>query len=129
MAAASTGCTPDCNREYDVAPLEYRDGIIRETSYSSGPVAGPGVPFGPGERVEFHHGLGAPPTVQLAYLAFTSCSTDQECAEGEPSGTGFTLSSGDATVFEDVNAQTVVVRNNTCADFFLRVELRDPEQQ
>ena len=62
--------------------------------------------------VQLEHGMGRVPRSVAVYLAFDSVGT-------EPG-----LASGDLARVSDVNENTVTIRNDTSASFFIRVVLQ-----
>jgi hypothetical protein len=68
--------------------------------------------FPPGRRYRFVHGLSETPGHYHAYLAFSEFPLR--------SGSGFAETAGNQAMFKAVTEEHVEVRNDTCADFFIR---------
>jgi NAD(P) transhydrogenase subunit alpha len=102
-----TGC--GCGKEND-RTVVYTDGLVVGTEYQSSPVEGPWLHFPGGRRYQLFHRLGVEPTRYEAYLGFE---------EHDPSE--FTIGTGNSARFREVNDEYLVVENDTCAGFYLRV--------
>ena len=97
--------------------IEFKGGSTNAsgTVYESARVDGEYLHFPRGREYALHHGLQGVPNSFKAFLSFTP----------EPLlGSGFTESAGNQVVYEEVSDEIVIVRNDTCAEFYLRVELR-----
>jgi hypothetical protein len=120
------GCGTNCQRGSEQAATLHEGGRMSSPGfYETSPVAGPYLDFSSGKRWELVHGLGATPSHD-AFISFQRCPIQEPCEAGDNEVGGYTNAAGNAVIFEDVNAQSVTLRNDTCADFFLRVELRLP---
>lgn len=124
-----TACASDCNKDDGGAPIEHRDGETVDGQYATSPVSGPFLKFASGSRWELFHDLGAVPRSYGASVAFSECPTAEPCSTGNGDGSGLTLAAGNAVTFDSFSAESVVVRNDTCSDFFLYVWLRVQQQQ
>lgn len=96
----------------------FADGIRREGDkellWESSPPSGPFLPFDGETRFHFVHALGAVPVRTDVEIAFT------EYPEA-PGGGGSVDATGDLAKKLLQNAQEVVVENNTCGNFYVRV--------
>ncbi len=110
--AGLTGC--GCGKESGRTVL-YTDGVVIDGEYRSSPVEGPWLHFPGGRRYQLAHHLGTEPTRYEAYLAFE---------ERNPSE--FTIGSGNSARFRAVDDQYLVIENDTCAGFYLRVVASAP---
>lgn len=100
------GCGDDLLEE---KPALYTEGTVVDGSYqSSGWDPNELIDFPPGMGIRFVHGLGAVPRSWEAYIA--------TAREGD--GTEIVPSSGQVELTE-INAQSITVRNGTCADLLL----------
>ncbi len=102
-----SGC--GCGKEND-RTVVFADGLVVGNEYQSSAVEGPWLHFPGGRRYHLIHFLGAAPTRYEAYLAFE---------EYDPSE--FTIGTGNSARFREVNDEYLVVENDTCAGFYLRV--------
>ena len=78
--------------------------------YESNGFDEPFLVFPPGRRYEFPHGLGQVPTQLGIFLAF------------QANNTSFSLAAGNEALIEAVDANVIRIRNDTCADFYVRVD-------
>lgn len=75
--------------------------------------------FPPGRVYELEHGLGTSSLLFLPYISFTKQIVKVSGPTGAPSN--IALASGNEVVIEGWDEQIVRVRNDTCAEFYLRV--------
>ncbi len=80
------------------------------THYETNGFDEPFLVFPPGRRYEFPHGLGRVPTQLGIFLAFQANSSS------------FSLAAGNQALIEAVDANLIRIRNDTCADFYVRVD-------
>ncbi len=117
-AGLHTGCgVSRCERKGQPAQT-YSDGTVSAdgTLYESTAWNGTFLDFPPGRTYNFEHGLGEVPTSYNVYLAFHP----EPLPDGEK-GAGVSESAGNQAVVEIINDEIIQVRNDTCADFFVRV--------
>lgn len=88
--------------------------------YESSPPRSAWLPFPSGTVYDFPHGLGDVPTVVNTYVSFDRTPLDGE-GNGPDRPDHVSESAGNQTVIERWDAEVVRVRNDTCADFYLRV--------
>lgn len=108
-------------------PIEYRDG----TTFPGGLTYETSEPFGeylhfpPGRTYDLIHGLVATPYQVTSYVAFK-----RMIEQGDKDKTGnYAESAGNQVVVECQDAERVRVRNDTCAEMYLRVLLEaNPDQ-
>lgn len=84
------------------------------TFYETGPIQGPYLHFPSGRVFEFEHGLRGAPDVLNTYVSFDAAALleqDKNVAE----------SAGNQAVIECVDDQLVRLRNDTCAEFYVRL--------
>lgn len=130
------GCLDgECER-HDSDPLEYRGGnTLAGEYYETGTLEEPFLYFPAGRMYELVHGLGEAPTELHAYLAFAECPLSSsvrnpggaprcEPVDAESGGGGFAEAAGNQALFEVRDDRVVLVRNDTCAEFYLRVVAR-----
>jgi hypothetical protein len=108
--AAVTACSPPCQTA-DTDPVRFKDGKADPsgTNYESSAMSGPYLHFPGGRRYQLEHHLKRAPFVVQTYLSF------------DESGGSFSESAGNQTVIDFVDDQIIQVRNDTCAEFWLRV--------
>ena len=82
--------------------------------YETSPSDGAFLPFEGGTVWHLHHGLGRVPTSVQVYTSFAE-NPNQTFAGGSSPG------AGNETLVLDVDDQNVVVKNDTCSGFYLRV--------
>lgn len=123
--SALAACQP-CDPSSDRPPEPFEGGVSDPEAgvYESSAVGGSYLPFGPGQSYSFAHGLGTTPRGLSAFLSISACPL----CEGADVGF-FASAAGNEVVWEAADAEHVVVRNDTCADFFVRVVLSLPGGQ
>lgn len=116
----STGCVSECERD-GRTPQVYRDGLTSSDGsfYQTAPLDGTYLFFPPGRVYNLEHGLGEVPAEYHVWLAFVP----DPLANGER-GAGTSESAGNQAVVELVDDEILQVRNDTCAEFFVRVVAR-----
>jgi hypothetical protein len=131
---SSPGCLgPTCDRDRG-EPLRYEGGHTSTSGdfYETNALDEPFLHFPSGRSYELVHGLGAAPSEFHAYLAFAECPLSRSVrnAGGSPrcepvdedsGGGGFAEGAGNEAIFEVRGADTLIVKNDTCAEFYLRV--------
>ncbi len=107
----------DCDRDGG-RTIRFSGGISQNGVYQSSSVWGPWLEFPGGRRYSLEHHLGRAPQRVTTYLSFSALPFDGGDEDG---GANFTPGAGDATLVERMDQQSIIVRNGTCSDFFLRV--------
>ncbi len=110
-----TGCP--CGRETKTIP--FTGGITEDGIYQSSTWNGPWLQFPGGRRYQLAHHLGQAPSSITPYLAFNEFPGPQGDPDKKPGNAS--LASGNEAVLEQVDAQSILIRNDTCSDFFLLV--------
>lgn len=111
--ALTSGCGNDCETDDPEDPVTFDGGNhIGTTTYETSSWEGPFLHFPPGRRLIVRHGLGAPPEVK-SYLSFSE--------KGLNDANNVAESAGNQLVIEVVNADVVQVRNDSCAEFYVRL--------
>jgi hypothetical protein len=131
VASLETGCGSQCDRHPDEPPVVFKDGTTDQASHSyisssnaKNPWAGPWLDFPPGRTYRFPHGLGGVPRDVKYWFAF---GTNPIADNGSGQTGGFVLGSGNQGTIQDVTADHVDIRNDTCSDVFLMVRIADPD--
>jgi hypothetical protein len=109
-----TGCP--CGEDSTVA---YQAGTAEAGTYQSSSWQGPWLHFPGGRRYVLAHHLGQAPASVTAYLSFKEYPGPQGNPDDKPGNVS--QGSGNAALIEQVDAQNIQVRNDTCSDFYLRV--------
>ena len=117
MAAASLGCNNSgpftCDRSAEAnPPIRYTEGTAEDGVYMSSPWEGELLYFPGGARYALEHKLGKAPRWVTSYLSFEREGT-RTASLGQPAG--------NQVVIVDVDATTVTVANDSCADYWLLV--------
>jgi hypothetical protein len=115
LSGIAAGCGIDCETA-DSDPVRFEGGLTRGSLYETSGWEGPFLHFPPGRRFQLMHRLGTVPAEVKTYLAFSS--------RGPADGSNATESAGNQVVIEVVNDELIQVRNDTCADFHLRLVAR-----
>ncbi len=117
VAPLSTGClSSDCDRDGG-RPQRYSGGNTNAggSFYESSRIEGPLLYFPSGRTYRLEHGLSEVPVEYSVVVSFT---------EHPLEGGGVAESAGNQAVVEDINEDYIQVRNDTCADFFMRLTAR-----
>ncbi|MEZ4222954.1 MAG: hypothetical protein R3B13_18570 [Polyangiaceae bacterium] len=114
LALGGVGCAQDC-KTTSSASVVYNGGHVDSTAsvYETNAWDEPWLHFPPGRRFVFEHGLGVEPYVVNTYLSFSENPLTSSNNASE--------SAGNQAVIEAVTDEFVRIRNDSCADFYLRV--------
>jgi hypothetical protein len=110
-----TGCP--CGREDST--IAYQGGTAAAGTYQSSSWEGPWLHFPGGRRYLLAHRLGQVPASVTAYLSFKEYPGPEGNPDGEPGNAS--QATGNMALIEQVDAENIVVRNDSCSDFYLRV--------
>jgi hypothetical protein len=125
LAAATAGCGINCDRNPDVPPVDYKEGITRtkpELTYESTSWEGPWLAFPPGRTYRFYHQLGGIPISIETWVAFSDrCGDHPGGVERSSEGAG-----NQTTIEQPNDPRYFDVRNDTCSDVCLRVAASHP---
>jgi hypothetical protein len=113
LTVACSACNPT-GRE----PIVYSAGRTVGALYESGGVNEEMLHFPSGRTYDFEHGLGVCPSQITPYISFVAEPFSDE-SRGQLSNVA--LAAGNEALIEDCNERTFRVRNDTCAEFYLRV--------
>lgn len=113
LAACST-----CNRGGQ-EPIAYSQGLQGTSSYATSSPGGVWLHFPPGRRFRFAHGLGTDRLAVHAWLAVSERPLPESASEEEVGN--YAEAAGNTVVVERTDAEVVQVRNDTCAEYYLRV--------
>jgi hypothetical protein len=107
---ADLGCNASCDTNpNDNPPQVYSAGTAVGGVYETSPSTGGLLAFPGGKQFFLEHHLGFTPTFPLIYVGFDANGDDlAPCA-------------GNTCVVPCVNSEIIWIRNDTCADFLLRV--------
>lgn len=114
----ASGCiSVGCDRDGD-APQRYSDGNTNAEGsfYETSGLDGPFLYFPPGRVYRLEHGLSETPADFDVDLSFDERPLS--------SGVGFAENAGNQANFEAINDEYIEVRNDTCAEVFIRVTAR-----
>lgn len=114
-AALSMSCVGEtCYPEGD-PPQRYSGGITSDdrTFYQSSSVEGPYLFFPSGRTYQLEHGLRGTPDDYNMELSFSEFPFESGSGAGKPAG--------NLTMVEAINDDYIEVRNDTCAEYFLRL--------
>jgi len=122
LGATAVSCGSTCSRNPDVEPTPFRGGEtdLDAGFYESSPPEGPFLHFPPGRTYLLEHGLGEVPVSSQIFVSFEESpmpSPDEPYGEG---ASNFAQAAGNQAVVEHVTAEHLRVRNDTCADLYLR---------
>jgi len=125
VALSATGCgTCDTGGQ---KPIEFNGGNSSPSdgSYETSKPFGEYLHFPAGRRFDLMHGLGTAPSIVSAFLSFQRVpggESDDDNADDDNTG-NFAAAAGNQVVFECIDEERVRVRNDTCAESYLRVVL------
>lgn len=110
---APAACSPPCETS-ESDPVRVTGGTADPsgTVYQSSAWEGPYLHFPGGRRYQLEHHLGRTPTIVTTYLSFD---------ENPIPGSNVAESAGNQAVIEAVDDEIIQIRNDTCAEFWLRV--------
>ncbi len=120
LCLAASGCDTSC-AEKGQTPILYTEGTVErgdgQIVYSTTPFDGTWLHFPSERQFRLRHDLGTTEYTPVAYVALSP--TPAASAEaGE-----FSHAAGNQAVFESLTETEIVVRNATCAEFYLLVRL------
>jgi hypothetical protein len=122
---ALSGCGPTCKRDPGDPPVVYEDGKTSPSKlhYMTGSFEDRFLRFPGGRTYRLEHQLGRSPARLTTYVSFSECPLQEgdDCSCSSCGG-GFSESAGNQAIIEDVNDEFILVRNDTCAEFYLRIE-------
>lgn len=101
-------------------PIEYRGGESSSTtlSYETSGVSGEYLHFPAGRRFDLIHELGLPPFQVQSYVSFQRLPAEPD----QHDNTGnYAEAAGNQVVIECQDSERIRVRNDTCAELYLRV--------
>jgi hypothetical protein len=128
-STASTACSP-C-RVGGQDPVVFTDGMTNQslTVYQTGGVGDEMLHFPQGRTYQLVHGLGTTPVSVDIFLSFRSeLSESADDREDRVEPNNVSPSAGNQAVIEIWNDEIIQVRNDTCAEFYLRaVVIADPD--
>lgn len=117
VSLSAVGCSSTCDTggsSQDTVRFTGGHTDLTLSRYESNGFDEPFLVFPPGRRYEFPHGFGQVPTQLGIFLAF----------QDEPlkNNSSFSLAAGNEALIEAVDANVIRIRNDTCADFYVRVD-------
>jgi hypothetical protein len=127
-SASSTGCSP-C-RVGGQEEVVFTEGITNEsrTLYQTGEVDAEMLHFPQGRTYDLMHGLGSTPVDLTIFVSFRSKLTASGDKDSKTKPNNVAESAGNQAVIEVWNDEIVRVRNDTCAEFYMRaVIVADPD--
>jgi hypothetical protein len=105
------GCSPPCETS-DADPVRFEGGKTEAGIYETSPWEGPYLHFPGGRRYQLIHDLGTTPPIVMSYVSPSKHPfKDNNASEN----------AGNQGVIELVNSEMIQIRNDTCAEFYLRV--------
>lgn len=112
----AAGCGSNCETDDPTDPVIYKGGALDSsgTVYESSGWSGPFLHFPPGRRYVIWHRLGRTPASYQTYLSFS----ERGLADGANNAAE---SAGNQAVVELVDPQVIQLRNDSCAELYLRV--------
>lgn len=121
VAMGALGCSA-CKTHGQEA-LEYTDGNVDEsgTVYESTVVDEDMLHFPPGRVYDLVHGLGVRPASVQGYVSFRRRLSEDGDPAHETRPNNVSESSGNSMVIERWNQEVIRIRNDTCAEFYVRV--------
>lgn len=127
-SASSTACSP-C-RVGGQDPVPFTEGTTNEarTYYETARPDEEMLHFPQGRIYELHHGLGYQPLDIDIFLSFAKRLTATGDTEDKTKPNNIAETAGNQAVIQAWNDEFITVRNDTCAEFYLRaVIIGDPE--
>lgn len=121
---SGAGCGPTCDRDPDVPPTRFTDGVtdLEAGVYETAPWEGPFLSFPAGQSYLLVHGLGTRPSLVSAYLSFDERPLPPLGVDRDRNDhSNVAENAGNQVVFEEVTDEHILVRNDTCSPVWLRV--------
>jgi hypothetical protein len=123
--AATLGCAPACDTGEASEPQRFTGGTTKNGIYETSGWSGGWLHFPGGKRYDLVHHLGFSPAVVDVSLSFSESGVgDRVQADTAAKAAG---NSGEAEI---VNDEYVRIKNDTCAEFWVRVvafgDMREP---
>lgn len=103
-------------------PIRYSQGRTEGDTYVTSAWSGEWLHFPPGRRLLLPHELGTAALGVRSWLAYEAFPIP--AADGGDALGAAAEAAGNQVVIERVDAELVQVRNDTCATYYLRVEVR-----
>jgi uncharacterized membrane protein YgcG len=120
LSLFATGCEvvnqigPEtCSRPESDEPKLWAEGTTENGVYESSAWGEAYIPFYGGAQYRIEHHLGVEPPLVVGYLSFNEHGTFEEGAVSQPAG--------NQVLFPEINAAEIVVFNDSCSDYYLRV--------
>ncbi len=116
MGAPPLACSAPCSaihRYYAGGTRHASDALIL---YETSPDSGPFIAFAGGATLHIRHGMGVRPQDVRLFLSFN------EYPQGDGTG-GYAPSAGNQAIVLSSDAEETVVKNDTCASYWIRVVL------
>lgn len=129
-ATGTLACSPCKVRGQ--TPTEYTDGIVNasETIYQSSAVDAEMLHFPQGRTYDLYHGLKSRPVTVDVFLSFRESLDPDGDPEDKTEPNNLSPSAGNSAVIEVWDEEIIRIRNDTCAEFYLRVvALADPDAE
>lgn len=117
---AQSGCGPSCPSSERVVEAGIRHTAGAERVYQTSGPEGPFVPFEGATLLHLRHGLGVSPYNVAIYLSFS----ERPLQSG---GGGFSQAAGNQATIQRVNADEVAIKNDSCANYYVRVVIEGHE--
>jgi hypothetical protein len=119
VALLSQGCSTSCEVG-EGPPVAFHGGEVDAagTFYQTSSWEGPLLYFPSDRRFEIFHGLGTKDLAITLALSFDE--------HGSPEDHGVAPSSGNQAVIEGVDDQRILVHNDVCSQFYLRLTAQAP---
>jgi len=123
FALANPACNTSCSDDASGPPEDVHAGTTDSTRsvYESASFSGTYLEFRPQKKYKFFHGLRGTPAVVQAWVGFS----DRPLNENGQSG-NISEAAGNEAILEAVTSEYVIIRNDTCETFYLRLVASDP---
>ncbi len=119
VAAAAPGCGPACSPSERTFTGGATTSDGQTLYYESSPPGGPFLPYEGSTLLHLKHKFGTRPALVQVYLAF---SERPEVVGGGGSSTA----AGNQAVYLKQDAEEIAVKNDSCANYFIRVVATGP---
>lgn len=121
LVGSQLGCSSQCDGSAGKTLVDVTDGTtdLENGVYESAPWDGTYLEFGAQRRYRFFHGLGGVPRVVQAWIGFVPKPL-------APPGPNVSEGVGNEALLRGVTDEYVIVQNDTCARFYLRLVASEP---
>jgi hypothetical protein len=114
VVMTSGGCGPSCSTSERVVTTGTVTEGVAESVFETSPPEGPFLPFNGQTFLHVQHGLKTKHVRVTPYLSFSEYPLT-------PGNGGYSLAAGNQAVIEKQDENEVLIKNDSCANYWIRV--------